>query len=157
MRKFHKNDKRFACDLCDKTFSRKPNIKQHLQAHVSTVAIFQCHYDNCPKFYNAKRNLVSHIRSKHEGKRWKCDLCDREMSTLQKLQQHVNAHLDPNRSRLLKKTFHSTASKLLGVELHNSIEKKIIHGKGDEVLVDELLLAPPESTHETSETEHSDF
>jgi len=87
------------CDLCGKTFDRKPNLKNHMKIHASDSdqEVYQCDYENCPRYYSAKRNLMAHIRSKHEGKRWICNICDCQMSTKQKLKQHVAAHEDPNR------------------------------------------------------------
>lgn len=151
----HKNVPRFVCDICDKTFSRKPNIKQHMNSHSTTGAsTFRCHYVDCPKFYNVKRNLQSHIRSKHLGKRWICDFCSRELSTLQKLKQHIAAHLDPQRAKQLRKV-KSTLSSLVGLDLPTHLEHEIIKGKGTELQIDSLPL--PESTQETSGAEFSDF
>jgi general transcription factor IIIA len=127
-------------------------MRAHFQA--PTEDVFQCHYENCPKFYSVKRNLDSHIRSKHEGKRWTCDYCQRKLSTKQKLLQHITAHLDPNRAKkLLKKK--STLSRLVGVEFSQLLEHKIIDGEGAQISPD--LLPLPESAHETSGTELSDF
>lgn len=76
------------------------------------------------------------------------------MSTKQKLLQHVSAHLDPEKSlRLFKKV--STTSRLAGIELDQTLEHQIIDGKASEIVIDFLPL--PESTHETSGTELSDF
>lgn len=126
-RKTHRKDQRLLCDLCDKSFCRKPNIRQHMQLHLaSSSEVFQCHYENCPSFYSAKRNLMSHIRAKHEGRRWACDLCERELSSLQKLQQHIQSHLDPDRSKLLLKK-KSTLSRLVGLDLPQKVEHLIIN------------------------------
>lgn len=127
-----------------------------MKLHLFPDTVFQCHYDNCPKFFNAKRNLMSHIRSKHEGKRWVCNFCESELSTKQKLEQHVLAHLDPKKAaRIPKKK--STLSKLIGIELPQPDELKIIRGEGAQVEVD--FLPPLESTHDTSASDFglSDF
>lgn len=149
-RKTHRNLQRFSCDLCDKTFSRKPNIKQHMKLHLFPDAVFQCHYENCPKFFNAKRNLMSHIRSKHEGKRWECSFCGSELSTKQKLEQHVLAHLDAKKAAKIPKR-KSTVSMLMGIDLPQKDELKLIRGEGAQVEVDFL------PTLDSSATELSDF
>lgn len=155
-RKSHKNVLHISCDLCDKTFSRKNNIKQHIKIHLLTEAnIFPCTYDNCPKYYIDKRNLTSHIRSKHEGKQWICDQCHRHLSTFQKLKQHIMAHLDTKRAPLLVKKS-STISKLIGIKLPDDVEQKILKGNCSQVAIGSFL-PPAESTHETSATELSDF
>lgn len=152
-RQQHKSDQRFACDICQKTFYRKVNIKQHMQLHLkeSREEVFQCQYENCPKFYTELRNLTAHVRSKHEGKRWTCDLCNRELATKQKMVQHIRAHLDVDRSkRILKKK--STMSRLVGLELPQEVEHRIIDGEGAQ-----FIIGFPDSAHETSATELSDF
>ena len=155
-RKLHKNVPHITCDLCGKTFSRKPNIKQHMNLHLSEERnIYPCTYENCPKFYTAKRNLESHIRSKHEGKRWICHFCHRQLSSSQKLNQHIIAHLDPKRNLLLKKKV-STISKLTGIELPDDVEQQILNGKNPEIDIDSILPLV-DSIHETSGTEFSDF
>lgn len=98
---------------------------------------------------------MSHIRSKHEGKRWVCNFCENELSSKQKLEQHVLAHLDPKKaSKLPKKK--STLSKLIGIELPQKDELKIIRGEGAQVKID-FLTPPLESNQDTSATELSDF
>ena len=160
-RSVHKNVPRFTCDLCSKNFSRKPNIKDHMKIHMAMEQkVFQCHYKNCPKFYNAKRNLMSHIRSKHKGKRWICATCNQEKSTKQKLEQHVLAHLDPDRRKMLnrKQTYKSsTTARLIGVQLPQSIQEKLLNNEASDFAIDSLI--PMESTHETetSAAEMSDF
>lgn len=126
-------------------------MKVHLTS--LTEEVFQCHYENCPKFYNVNRNLQAHIRSKHEGQTFVCNICSRRLSTKQKLKQHLNAHLDPARAKLLVKK--SRASQLAGVNLPQSMENKILQGEGSQVKID--AFEPLESTHETSATEQSDF
>jgi hypothetical protein len=152
-RKTHKNDLRFSCDICGKFFFRKINIKQHMRVHLlpsDSDDVFLCHYENCPNFYSQKRNLLSHIRSKHECKRWSCDLCQRELATKQKLEQHIKAHLSPTgRKRLNKKK--SALSKVIGVELDQKLEHKIM--KGEQV----DLPIVPQLPAESSCTELSDF
>lgn len=149
-RQVHMNVPRFTCDVCSKTFFRKPNIKEHMRLHLSHEKVFQCHYKNCSKFYNQKRNLNSHIRSKHEGKRWFCAICNQRKSTKQKLEQHMLAHLDPvNSKRLNKKQTHksSTIAQLIGVKLPQEVQEKLLNDEAGEVVTESFLNL--ESTHET--------
>lgn len=140
-RKVHKKEQRYSCDLCDKTFCRKPNIKQHMQLHLSSATeVFQCDYQNCPKFYSAKRNLMSHIRAKHEGRRWTCDLCQRELSSKQKFEQHIESH---KMGKMLPKK-RSAISKLLGLDVPQSVEHKIMNN--EEVELNSLQIVDTSAT-----------
>ena len=94
---------------------------------------------------------MSHIRSKHEGKKWTCDFCESALSTRQKLQQHISAHLDASRAMNLPKKV-STLSQLIGRNLPQSEELKIIRGETPNIELPEM-----ESTHDTSATELSDY
>lgn len=128
-RTVHKNAPRFECDLCARTFSKKRNIKEHMRVHtpVTDDNIFQCSYEGCSKLFLLKRNLITHVKSKHEGKRWKCDICTRELSSKHRMLQHLKAHTDPKRAERFKK---STVSKMLGLILPTRVEATILKGKG---------------------------
>ncbi|CAO1335415.1 unnamed protein product [Diamesa serratosioi] len=87
---------RFECEICKKKFGYKNNLKLHLKLHstdMEDLKVFQCHYENCPKFYLQERNLTFHIKSKHEGKKFYCDYCDSQQPTKQKILQHMKMHL----------------------------------------------------------------
>lgn len=132
----------FICDLCGKSFCRKPNIKQHMQLHLQTYIVYECDYENCSKFYNAKRNLNAHIRSKHQGRHFMCTICKCKLSTKSKLEQHMEGHKDPVREPLLKK---SNISLLLGIHAFEKTE-------------DELLKCFPKALRDpTTESELSDY
>jgi uncharacterized Zn-finger protein len=144
----HKRDghnilRRFQCDLCDKAFSRKPNLRQHMVLHLQKERVYACNYENCSKFYTAKRNLQAHIRSKHEGKHFMCEICKCKLSTKQKLDFHMEGHSDPVKSNILKK---SNIAVLLGIQVHPKMEEN-------------LLEALPKSMLQetTTESEYSDF
>jgi hypothetical protein len=119
---------KFTCDLCDKTFCRKPNIKEHMKIHTMSDTAFMCHYDNCSKFYTALRNLNAHIRSKHEGKAgWTCDHCNQQLSTKQRLVQHLQAHLDPARRALLHSRSRPAFMRLIPKACKELLEMKLRH------------------------------
>lgn len=98
-RRYHQPAPIFICDLCNKKFTRRPNLREHMKLHSMSSEVYQCHYENCAKFYTAKRNLFSHIRSKHEGKRFICDYCNQQKTTKQKLGQHILSHIDPTKNK----------------------------------------------------------
>ncbi|KAG5678754.1 hypothetical protein PVAND_008399 [Polypedilum vanderplanki] len=134
-------EKRFICDLCAKQFSIKQNLKIHMNVHMQKqTEVFECHFENCGKFYNAKKNLTAHIRSKHEGKHFMCSICKSKLSTKQKLDLHMEAHSDPDRAQLLKKPKFAV---LVGIQMHTKVED----------LIDECLPM----IRESAESEYSDY
>lgn len=101
-REAHKKLLQYQCDLCSKFFLWKTSIRTHMKLHLATgETLYQCHYENCPKFYNAMKNLTAHIRSKHEGKKFTCPVCKLKMSTKQKLDLHIKGH--EGNSKFIKK------------------------------------------------------
>lgn len=121
--KHPKQKQNFECDLCGKTFCGRANIKHHMRIHTTNDLVFACHYENCSKYYTVKRNLTAHIRSKHEGKKFVCEICKVKLSTKQKLQSHVAAHDDPVKSKLIKK---SNIELILGIKFQRNTREELL-------------------------------
>jgi predicted RNA-binding Zn-ribbon protein involved in translation (DUF1610 family) len=118
-------------------------MKLHLYSGANRV-VFTCHYENCPKYYTEKRNLMNHIRSKHEGKKFLCPKCGSNMSSKQKLNQHIASHEIPERAKNLKK---STISLLIAFNGKEMSEKTS----------DDLLKLHLATKIDTTESEFSDY
>ena len=68
---FTKKKKLFACHLCDKTFTRKDNLKQHVENHgeIKSYDCTLCAENLC--------HLKQHVEAIHEKKkRLASQLCD---------------------------------------------------------------------------------
>ncbi|KAL4230459.1 Transcription factor IIIA [Mactra antiquata] len=107
------------CSKCNKKFSQKQWLKQHMLTHADERQVYVCTYENCGREYLEKRNLNSHVRSYHDGKRFSCDHagCGQTFSTKQKLMHHQKLH-DPNRPLpKIKKKKKSLTEKLTGVPM----------------------------------------
>jgi len=76
------------CSICDKTFT-PTNLKIHRQIHQEDRATLQCPIDGCPRFYFHQKNLSYHVKIKHEGLGFKCKICNRKLSSKQKLDRHI--------------------------------------------------------------------
>ena len=111
------NERRYACTICDRTFSRKDHLKKHMQHHTGNFS-FNCeicqkgfsnshHYKThmmahegikykcqfCSKAFNMKQSLNYHL-SEHTGKyRYTCDICGKGYNEQRRLQKHVESHL----------------------------------------------------------------
>lgn len=86
----------FFCDNCPRSFKWKKSLRFHMKVHLKhETDVFQCPHENCTKFYTTMSNLKAHIRSKHEGQRFLCTICNLNFSTKQRFEQHINRHFDP--------------------------------------------------------------
>lgn len=136
--------------------------------------MFQCPYDKCANYYNEKRNLMAHIRSKHEGRKFICGFeeCGRQLSTKQKLEWHLKLHLSEKmgaksapssrrssvdsvrkvrKDKGKKKV--SAVSVLTGVVVASEVEKALLENKGDEIIVPQSLLPTCVNSSDVSDVE----
>nr|XP_019559773.2 transcription factor IIIA-like [Aedes albopictus] len=143
----------YQCDICQGKFRSKKNLKAHILVHQkikegTEQEVFQCPYEGCPKFYDYERNLMAHVRAKHEGSRkFVCPVeeCGRTLSSQQKLDQHRRMHESAARSVPRMKVpgkpaarrkdagqqKRSTASRLANVRLEPEVERILIDQSPD--------------------------
>lgn len=142
------------CGMCDKVFRTKRNLKHHSRVHeeADERIVHQCTVDGCPKFFFKRSSMLAHFRSAHENQKFACtvDGCGQQLSTKQKLNQHVKVmHLEGGDSARAKVTSKSkanrakrkdkgvqkvsTASKLFDVVLPTEFERAIIEGNGSQI------------------------
>ena len=73
----------FACTICNKTFKRKDNMKEHKMRHMKEKR-FPC--SDCKKSFTTKRELNNHVFSIHTGSlpyptSYPCVVCQKTFST----------------------------------------------------------------------------
>ncbi|EAT33158.1 AAEL014584-PA [Aedes aegypti] len=134
-------------------FRSKKNLKAHIEVHRKNSEgieqeVFQCPYEGCPKFYDYQRNLMAHVKAKHEGiRKFVCPVedCGRSLSSQQKLDQHRRMHESAARSVPRMKVpgkpvarrkdagqqKRSTASRLANVRLEPDVERILIDQSPD--------------------------
>ena len=68
----HEDEKLFKCESCEKSFSLKGNLNQHISfVHEDRERLFKCKF--CDKNFHEKGNLNEHFATVHEGKKpFKC-------------------------------------------------------------------------------------
>ncbi|XP_017883029.1 zinc finger protein 2 homolog isoform X1 [Ceratina calcarata] len=84
--------KTFSCQVCEKVFTRKDNLRDHLRTHAGTPQRQKkpCRY--CPKEFSTNQQLLIHERA-HTGERpLQCDLCPKSFMSSLALKKHRRIH-----------------------------------------------------------------
>nr|XP_023014379.1 zinc finger protein 845-like [Leptinotarsa decemlineata] len=82
----HEPGQRFKCDSCDKTFHWKYNLERHSVTH-TRERLFQCHI--CNKSLSRQTTLQLHLLTHIGDKPFQCNLCEKRFA----LKHHVERHL----------------------------------------------------------------
>ena len=83
-----KQEGRYNCDKCEKSFTRKSDLTRHIQS-VHDKIRYNC--NQCNKSFSEKGTLQKHIKSAHEKVRYNCKKCDKSFSRKTYLKAHIQA------------------------------------------------------------------
>ena len=84
-------DKLFKCQICDKSYSNKHSLNQHMNIHDELKA-FKC--DVCMKIFDRKSRLIQHFRTHTGEKPFECKACNRKFTLKSHLVEHQATHSD---------------------------------------------------------------
>lgn len=127
----------YKCDTCHKSFFNEIKLKDHVKIHIENRLI-SCSYENCNRTYLSKYSLNQHVKTKHYGKRFYCDICSAGLTSKTILIQHIQRHnvkkakIQPKKQKQKKKRKdtgmpkRSAITKLIGLDLPSSLEKIIL-------------------------------
>ena len=79
-------DRSFQCDQCNKQYSHKSHLNQHI-ASVHDGKKHEC--DHCKKQFSHRSSLKVHIDAVHEGTKFDCDMCDKTFTQKNSLKIHI--------------------------------------------------------------------
>jgi len=82
------HDKKFDCNICEKLFSSKSELKNHISIKHEDPDRFKCHV--CDKRLNSKQTLRRHLQT-HEvyaEKQFSCEQCPKSYQLKEALKQH---------------------------------------------------------------------
>lgn len=95
----HKGNKPYKCEICHQGFNDKSNVRRHAATHWNKK-IYKCYI--CEKEYKYRYNLLSHMRLHDLGpteKRHKCKICDKMCASNAHLKEHMVIHTDERKFR----------------------------------------------------------
>ena len=98
----HTGKKAFRCEVCEKNFTVKGNLKQHMLTHTKVKA-HEC--DICKKKFSHKSNLVSHFRIHLGEQPYGCAECEKWFTEISSRNRHlrtVHKHLSQEQQSELK-------------------------------------------------------
>ncbi|XP_041650866.1 zinc finger protein 2 homolog [Cheilinus undulatus] len=82
-------EKKFHCDLCDKSFTQKKALVIHIRSHTGERP-YSC--STCDRCFSQRKTLVVHMRS-HTGERpFSCPFCEKSFSVNGTLTRHIRVH-----------------------------------------------------------------
>lgn len=81
----HHNKNKWKCYVCDKEYSSKLTLNQHLITHSPSLIRYWC--DTCHKGFYDKSKYNSHVRSHAKKAEHICNICGKKFSTKFNLQR----------------------------------------------------------------------
>lgn len=79
-----REDGRYSCPLCDKTFAQKHIVPRHIRSKHENF------YNKCDECGQLVRNLKQHMRYRHSGRQVvKCVICGTEKESKRELREHL--------------------------------------------------------------------
>lgn len=70
-----KPDARIHCKLCDREFSRRSTLNQHMNNH-SGAKPFRCQY-GCDQSFSTKPGMAQHHSRYHDAPKYQCEVCSK--------------------------------------------------------------------------------
>ena len=86
---------RYPCSLCDKRYTTKSHLDQHMQLHTGQFR-FKCAY--CQRGFNNSSGYKDHVRA-HEGRKYHCEFCSKAFISQSGMKKHVLLHVNWNCTR----------------------------------------------------------
>ena len=81
------NSKMFQCGQCDKKYSQKQNLRNHIRGIHQKSSKQHC--TKCGKKFPKSYNLRRHLRAVHFGYKYECGQCQKQLSSAFALKKHV--------------------------------------------------------------------
>ena len=89
---------KYLCQVCGQNFPFASDLATHASIH-SAEKKFKCTYPKCIKVYKTKAEYNRHYNYRHkqqsaESQEIKCKMCDKMISKVKYLKEHMKSHMD---------------------------------------------------------------
>ncbi|XP_037024657.1 zinc finger protein 468-like isoform X3 [Bradysia coprophila] len=118
----HKREKSFACDQCDRKFSRRSLLTQHKRIH-NGIKPYAC--DLCDQRCARKSTLIRHLGTHIGMKSFACSICGKKFSRNSTLNHHKVLHSGqyPFECDICSRKYVTKSSLSYHLQTHNRGEK----------------------------------
>ncbi|XP_055383180.1 zinc finger protein 33A-like isoform X2 [Condylostylus longicornis] len=90
--RMHKNDRRYKCNLCPKSYFSKSHLEVHSNSHSGNISnkVYIC--KSCEKKFRTPHELKIHTRFHGSDKPFECGICNKTFYIVSHLNEHKKAH-----------------------------------------------------------------
>lgn len=117
-------DKKYACSLCSKSFTRVHSLKYHVAKH-SDFRRFLC--PKCGKSFHTSSGLRQHLLSHIDVNQFKCGFCNKTYKSRQSLKEHFRVAHSSNRKLFVcvtcGKRFTAKSTLMMHIKSHKGLKE----------------------------------
>lgn len=84
--------KKFACNQCDKSYTRNEALQNHMQIHNTREKKYTCDFKGCDKAFAEKKYLITHKKSRTRKLQHECKQCELAFPYASRLKVHELIH-----------------------------------------------------------------
>lgn len=101
---------RMQCHICSRWFSHEKALRVHIRDTHNPDTPFHCTI--CKHQTKSRQALRSHIKMKHEERKFRCEYCEKAFQTLRRLNEHITVHVGGTlySCAFCEKTFNSNSN-----------------------------------------------
>ena len=107
-----------ACNICGQQFTRRYNLKLHMQVHGDGSKMHKCEY--CGKSFTRRYTLLTHTRSHSGIKLFKCSICGKAFTRQHTLNLHMKRHV--TKSSFYCRKCYAMFTDAVSLQLHRETE-----------------------------------